>query len=115
MWMIANIGTLAEIGPSRRTPRWHGMTQMVDFDLDAVRQALPTRAGEIAVALLGEPNRGRSSRCELRFRRKGSLAVAIAGPKAGLWHDHELGISGDLIDLIQHTRRRDFLGALRSA
>jgi hypothetical protein len=84
-------------------------------DLNAVREALSTRAAEIAVALLGEPNRAMSNRREWRFRRKGGLAVVVAGPKAGHWFDHELGIGGDLIDLIQHTRRRDFLAALRYA
>ena len=85
------------------------------FDLDAVREALLTRAADIAVALLGEPNRGMSSARELRFGRKGSLAVAIAGRKAGRWFDHELSVGGDLIDLIQHMRRCDFLAALRYA
>jgi hypothetical protein len=36
---------------------------------------LTARAAEVAIALLGEHNRLLSSRRELRFRRKGSLAV----------------------------------------
>jgi hypothetical protein len=88
---------------------------VTEFDLAAIREALSARATEIAVALVGEPNLAMSNRRELRFGRKGSVAVAISGPKAGLWHDHELGIGGDMFDLIQHTRGCDFLGALRYA
>jgi hypothetical protein len=86
-----------------------------EFDLAAVRQALPAYAGEIAVALLGEPNRGMSNRRELRFRRKGALVVAVVGPRAGQWFDHELGVGGDLLDLIRQERGGDFLDALRFA
>jgi hypothetical protein len=98
---------LVQIGPSRPTHPPPRDDPNGCFRLDAVRQALPTRAGQIAVALLGEPNRGMSSRL--------SLAVAVGGPKAGQWFDHELGVGGDMIDLIQHTRGCDFLGALRYA
>jgi putative DNA primase/helicase len=74
-------------------------------DLDLLRAGLAGRAAELAVALLGEPNRALSSRRELRFGHHGSLGVMIAGPKAGLWHDHEVRNGGDMFALI--TRQRD--------
>ena len=77
---------------------------------DNLRTALRARAAEIGEALLGKPTfRGRS---ELRWGRKGSLALAVAGPRAGLWCDHEAGEGGDLLALIQRERRCDFPAAL---
>jgi putative DNA primase/helicase len=99
-----------KLGPSMELAR---RRTRVQFDLDAIRQALPARAAEIAITLLGEPNPRMSSRKELRFGRKGSVAVAIAGPKAGQWYDHETGVGGDTFDLIRYTRGYDFIGALR--
>jgi Toprim domain len=78
------------------------------FDITAMRDVLTARAGEIAIALLGEPNRPLSSRRELRFGRKGSLAVVIEGQKSGRWYDHEAGVGGDLINLIQRMRGATF-------
>ncbi len=54
----------------------------------------------VARELLGEPNRALSTRAELRFGSLGSLSVKIAGPKAGLWRDHETGTGGGALDLI---------------
>ena len=33
-----------------------------------------------------------------------SLAIVVAGPRAGLWHDHATGQGGDLIDLWRETQ-----------
>jgi putative DNA primase/helicase len=44
------------------------------------------------------------SRTELRYRRRGSLAVTIAGPRRGRWHDHEGGTGGDALGLVAHLR-----------
>ena len=68
----------------------------MSLDLDVIRVKLIERAGEVAVALLGKLNHAMSSKRELRFGHHGSLAVMIAGPKAGLWHDHEVQEGGDL-------------------
>ena len=57
--------------------------------------------GDVAVALLGEPNAALSSERELRYGRRGSLAVHIAGPYAGQFRDHEAGQSGGVLDLVQ--------------
>jgi putative DNA primase/helicase len=50
---------------------------------------LRQRIGEIARALLSEPNKLLSTRRQLRFGTNGSLAVEIDGPKRGQWYDHE--------------------------
>jgi putative DNA primase/helicase len=82
-------------------------------DLADLRAALRARAAEVAECLLGRPtHRGRG---ELRWGRKGSLALAVAGPKAGLWHDHEAGAGGDMLDLIAGEKQCDFREALRWA
>jgi hypothetical protein len=82
--------------------------------LNIVRTSLAARAAKVTLALLGEPN-SRSGRRELRFGRKGSLSVMIAGPKAGSWYDHEAGAGGDLLSLIQRQRAGTFQGAVAYA
>jgi phage/plasmid primase-like uncharacterized protein len=49
---------------------------------------------DLALRRFGNPNRGQSTRHELRFGRHGSVAVAVAGDKAGAWYDHERGEGG---------------------
>jgi putative DNA primase/helicase len=80
-----------------------------------ISKALAARAAEIAIALLGEPNRALSSKRELRFGRKGSLAVVIEGVKSGQWYDHEVGVGGDLINLIQRVQGITFREAVAYA
>jgi len=82
-------------------------------DTETIRGALRLRAAEVGEALLGKPTfRGRS---ELRWGRKGSLSLAIAGPKAGSWYDYESGTGGDILMLIQRERRCGFAEAVRFA
>jgi putative DNA primase/helicase len=85
------------------------------FDICAIAEALAVRAAEVAIALLGDPNRALSSRRELRFRRKGSLAVVVAGAKAGRWYDHEGDLGGDLINLIERVHGVTFREAVAYA
>jgi Toprim domain-containing protein len=87
----------------------------VGVDLAVLRSALAERAAEIAVTLLGESNRLLSNRRELRFGRKGSVAVVIAGAKAGCWYDHENGVGGDLLGLIRGVRGGSFREAITYA
>jgi hypothetical protein len=82
------------------------------FDMRSIATSLTARAAEVAMDLLGEPNRQLSSERELRFGRKGSLAVVINGTKTGSWYDHEHGVGGDLIDLIQHVQGVTFREAI---
>ena len=82
------------------------------FDITTVAAALAARTTEVATALLGEANRQLSSKRELRFGRKGSLAVLTRGKKAGWWYDHENGVGGDLINLIEHVQGVSFREAV---
>jgi putative DNA primase/helicase len=91
------------------------MTPHPDVDLTSLRAALGFRAAELAVALMGGPNLAMSSKRELRFGRRGSLAIAIAGPKAGMWHDHEVGSGGDMISLIMREQGGTFRDAVEYA
>ena len=65
-------------------------------------ELLNDRISDLAVALLGTPNRELSSQQQLRFGAKGSVAVEIAGKDAGRWYDHEAGTGGAGLELIRH-------------
>jgi hypothetical protein len=82
------------------------------FKVTAIRAALADRAAEVATTLLGKPNERLSSKQELRFGSRGSLAVVIAGTKVGSWYDHENGVGGDLFTLIRRTVGGYFVEAL---
>ena len=82
----------------------------MDYDLDAIRALLRARAAEVAECLLGQPTW--RSRHEWRWGRRGSLALAVAGERAVLWHNHETGTGGDLLDLVQREKGCDFAIAL---
>ncbi|MGB3042315.1 MAG: toprim domain-containing protein [Xanthobacteraceae bacterium] len=84
-------------------------------DLDTIRAALSASMSDLARYLFGEPNRRMSNRRELRFGRKGSLAVAIAGSKAGSWCDHEISVGGGPFELIMHVHDCGFRDALDTA
>jgi len=51
----------------------------------------------VACELLGEPS-SKSSK-EIRFGSRGSVCIRL---DTGLWHDHEAGCGGGVIDLVQH-------------
>ena len=51
--------------------------------LRELRDRLRDHAREVGQTILGKPSS--ITRTELRWGRKGSLALAIAGPKRGLW------------------------------
>ncbi len=86
---------------------------MTRLDLDRLRSDLTQHAEAVAIALLRKP--ATRSRGELRYGRKGSLAIALAGKPAGLWRDHETGTGGDLLALIQRERSCDFPSAVAIA
>ena len=86
------------------------MTAHHHVDLGDLRHRLRQHVRQVAMAILGKPNI--TMRSEWRWGRKGSLALAIAGPKQGLWHDHECGEGGDLFDLIRRVRGGDFASAI---
>ncbi|MBR0647417.1 hypothetical protein, partial [Plastoroseomonas hellenica] len=76
-----------------------------------INAALAPWIADIARDLVGAAPSGRS-RQSLRFRSRGSLSVAIAGPERGQWYDHEAGIGGDPLGLIAHLRRCTMRDAL---
>jgi Toprim domain len=88
------------------------LEQQVRASLDVIRAALADRAAEVATGLLGTPNHRLSSNQQLRFGRRGSLAIIIAGKKAGSWYDHEEGVGGDLFTLLRRTIGGDFVEVL---
>jgi putative DNA primase/helicase len=59
---------------------------------------LRARVPDLAVELLGQPTFRTGQ--EWRWGRKGSLSVVIAGPRAGMWFDHEAGKGGGFVDLV---------------
>lgn len=58
---------------------------------------LDSLMGAVALHLFGEPNAAMSKSNELRFGTHGSLAVDL---DKGVWHDHEEGLGGGVLDLI---------------
>ena len=62
------------------------------------------RMADLAQSLLSDPSPGHSTKSQLRYGTKGSMAVEIAGPRAGRWYDHEAGIGGDGLELIRHHK-----------
>ncbi|MGE3291321.1 MAG: VapE domain-containing protein [Geminicoccaceae bacterium] len=66
-----------------------------------VAARLGERIGELATTLVGEPNRTLSTRSQLRFGTKGSVAVELDGPERGRWFDHEAGVGGDALTLVE--------------
>ena len=66
--------------------------------------------GEIrdrAIRAFGDP-RNPNARSELRFGRKGSVAVRLSGEKAGLWYNFESGEGGTLLNPDELPDRADF-------
>jgi putative DNA primase/helicase len=79
-------------------------------DLTELRAGLVTRSGDLAVALLGEPNPKIKGIGELRWRTHGSFSV-----KGGVWRDHETNEAGDLLALIMRERRCSFADSVKYA
>lgn len=85
-------------------------TASLTTDAAFLVQHLKDRADEIAVALLGKPST--VSHSELRWGRRGSLALSRNGQRRGLFMDHERGAGGDVIDLIRREYGVNFMTAL---
>jgi predicted P-loop ATPase len=77
---------------------------MVAIAVSDLAARLNNRIGDLAREFLGEPNHALSTKIQLRFGTKGSVAVEIDGPDAGKWFDHEAGVGGDGLELIRHHR-----------
>ena len=83
-------------------------------DMPAVAALLAERVAELALELVGTQPTTRG-RVEWRFRNRGSLAVAIAGPSRGAFFDHEAGQGGDALALVAHLRHVPMADAWRWA
>jgi predicted P-loop ATPase/phage/plasmid primase-like uncharacterized protein len=77
---------------------------MAGISVADIAARLNARIGDLACALLGEPNHALSTKSQMRFGSKGSVAVEIDGPEAGKWFDHEAGVGGDGLELVRHRR-----------
>jgi hypothetical protein len=86
-----------------------------DSPLDGLRAALADRTTDLALHLLGEPNRALSGKAEWRYGSHGSLAITVAGAVAGLWFDFETGEGSDLIGLIKREHHCSFREAVAFA
>jgi len=60
--------------------------------------ALAALIEPVARLLLGEPNTRLSSDHELRYGSRGSFSIDL---QKGVWHDHETGEGGGVLDLVQ--------------
>ncbi|WP_196214756.1 conjugative transfer relaxase/helicase TraI [Piscirickettsia salmonis] len=65
---------------------------------EEIRPLLNQRIEELAITLLGEPNKALSSKTSLRFGEKGSMVINTETAK---WYSHEEGKGGGSFDLIQ--------------
>lgn len=74
---------------------------MTDPTFADIAARLNERIADLAHELLGAPNHGLSTREQLRFGTKGSLAVEISGIHRGRWFDHEQGVGGDGMELVR--------------
>jgi putative DNA primase/helicase len=85
-----------------------------NFDKAVVEQAMIGRAAQIAQHILGQPRRKQGR--EMFFgEKRGSLGVAVSGPKEGAWFDHATREHGDLFQLIQTVEGVTFPEAIRRA
>lgn len=64
---------------------------------------------DVAERLLESPNRALSSSKELRYGSRGSLAVDV---EKGVFHDHEAGTGGGVLDLIARENGGDHAAAV---
>ena len=82
--------------------------------LDELKSALADRIEPLALELLQAAPTMRA-RDEIRFGKKGALAVRVAGPKRGTFCDYSGSAKGDALALICHARRCEPREAFRWA
>lgn len=83
----------------------------MDVDWEDFNAELRARVPELVEDVMGPANI--QSQREWRWGRQGSLSIIIAGAKAGVWFDHELGEGGGFVDLVAREYRMDRKAALR--
>jgi hypothetical protein len=65
---------------------------------------------DVAVTLLGEPDKEANNHETLRWGNRGSFKVDVSG---GVWHDKEANEGGGVLDLVMREKRCDKAGALQ--
>jgi len=63
----------------------------------------------VAIELLGEPSERNQTKRELRWGTRGSFCVSL---DEGVWHDHEAGKGGGVLDFIRQHKHLDKLAAV---
>lgn len=71
-----------------------------DYIADSAR-CLNANVEAAAIALLGEPTT--RNKHELRFGRRSSLSIRIAGDRRGLWYSYESAKGGDMLTLARQV------------
>ena len=90
------------------------MTHYISTDGPRViSTALAAQIEALAESLLGKPTQRLGN--ELRYRRKGSLSVAVRGDKRGRFYDHERGEGGDALELVRQVNGGTVSDAMRWA
>lgn len=82
--------------------------------IEELKSALADRIEPLALELLQTAPTMRA-RDEIRFGRKGALAVRVAGPKRGTFCDYSGSAKGDALSLIQYARQCEPREAFRWA
>ncbi len=75
--------------------------------LDDLKAELADRAEELALALMGPPNKETARRFEWRWGGKGSAAFIVRearGKARGSFYSHEAGAGGSPLDFVMHAR-----------
>lgn len=78
-----------------------------------ISNALAAQIEALAESLLGKPTQRAGH--ELRYRRKGSMSVAVRGDKRGRFFDHERGEGGDALELVRQVNGGTVSDAMRWA
>ncbi|MGV8948897.1 MAG: AAA family ATPase [Candidatus Paracaedibacter sp.] len=95
---LKNIGQSKAQGRSL-TPEYQTITYERYQSFEEVDKLLKERMFELATYVLGNPASRTSN--QLRFGKKGSICVFTNGPKQGLYANHETGVYGGPLKLIE--------------
>lgn len=87
------------ISDNNKTAKTEYITKEKPVLADDIKPILRQRMEELAISLLGEPNKSLSNKTQLRFGKNGSLTVNL---EKAQWFSHETGKGGNPFDLIKH-------------
>jgi Ti-type conjugative transfer relaxase TraA len=89
----------------------HQLKEKWDRESEQLKSEVKFKAEQIALDLLGVPNKKMSNRSTLRFGDNGKIAVRISGSKSGSWYDFAADRGGDMFDLVKNERGGSFKDA----